>query len=110
MSKLSRKQDRKLLTEQTPVMIVISTKEDDKKSWMQAGQLYERIALTAEKDGIQTAPMAAAIQIGNFYQELQRILGVSSRPQMFFRLGYSAKLTPHSPRMFVVEVISHKSI
>ncbi|MFY9463206.1 MAG: hypothetical protein WAP52_03410 [Candidatus Sungiibacteriota bacterium] len=105
MSKLSRKQDRKLLTEQTPVMAVISTKEDDKKSRMQVGQLYERIALTAEKDGIKTAPMAAAIQIGNFYQELQRILGVSSRPQMFFRLGYSAKLTPHSPRLSEHEVV-----
>jgi len=104
MSKLSRKQDEKLLKEHTPVMVVISTKGDDAKTWMQAGKRYEHIALAAEHKGMNTAPMAAAIQIGDFYRELQKILDIT-RPQVFFRLGYAELLTPHSPR-FTAEAVS----
>lgn len=105
MNKLSRKQDEKLLKEHTPVMVVISSKEDNTKTWMEAGQCYESIALAAEKNNINTAPMAAAIQIGNFYQELQKNLGISFRPQVFFRMGYASKTTLHSPRLSVDKVI-----
>lgn len=104
MNKLSRKQDEKLLKEHTPMMAVISTKEDDHKAWMRVGQVYERIALEAERDGIKTAPMAAAVQIGEFYRDLQRVLDTSWRPQMFFRIGYAQKTTAHSPRLALDEV------
>lgn len=106
MNKLSRKQDEKLLKEYTPLMVVISTKEDSMKDWIQAGQMYERIVLTAEKNNIKTAPMAAAIQIGEFYRQLQKTLNISFRPQVFFRLGYASRPTPHSPRIIAGEVTS----
>jgi len=106
MSKLSRKQDEKLLKEHTPMIVIISTKEDDMKAWMQAGQRYEHIALAAEKEGMNTAPMAAAIQIGESYQELQNTLNTPFRPQVFFRLGYASQSTPHSPRIVSEEIIS----
>lgn len=105
INKLSRKQDEKILKEHTPMMAVISTKEDDHKAWMRVGQVYERIALDAERDGIKTAPMAAAVQIGEFYRDLQNALNIPWRPQMFFRIGYAQKTTDHSPRLFVEDVI-----
>ncbi len=105
MNRLSQKQDEKLLKEHTPMMIVISTQDDDPQSWMRAGQIYEHIALEAEKRGIKTAPMAAAIQIASFYKDLQKVLDCSLRPQIFFRVGYAAKLTAHSPRMSPEDVM-----
>jgi len=105
MSKLSRKQDEKLLKEHTPVMVVISTKGDDAKTWIQAGQHYERIALMAEQKGMNTAPMAAAIQIGEFYRGLQKVLDIPFRPQVFFRLGYAEKDMPSTPRLLSGYVI-----
>lgn len=105
MNKLMQKKDEKLLKEQTPVFIVISTKKDTPQSWMRAGRIYERIALGAEQENIKTAPMAAAIQIGEFYRGLQRVLRLSLRPQVFFRMGYTETITPHSPRLGAHEVI-----
>lgn len=105
MNKLSRKQDEKLLKEHTPLMVIISTKEDNAKNWMQAGQIYEQVALMAEKNNIKTAPMAAATQIGSFYQDMQKALGASFRPQVFFRIGYTPNAMPHSPRLSAEEVM-----
>lgn len=104
MNKLSHKQDEKLLKEHTPGMVVISTKGDNSGTWIQAGRIYEKIALMAERNNIKTAPMAAAIQIRDFYQDLQKTLNISYRPQIFFRIGYSDKITNHSPRLSVSEV------
>lgn len=106
MNRLSRRQDEKLLKEQTPMMVLISTREDNPKTWMEAGSRYERIALMAEQKDIKTAPMAAAIQIGDFYRHLQKILDTDLRPQFFFRIGYVTKATPHSPRIGARAVLS----
>ncbi|MBI3633196.1 MAG: nitroreductase family protein [Candidatus Vogelbacteria bacterium] len=107
VNKLSQKEDGRLLKEFTPVLVVISGAKDNKESWVRAGELYETIALMAEKEGIKTAPMAAVIQIGEFYKELQNCSKIEWRPLVFFRLGYSDKITKHSPRLSSGEVIKN---
>ena len=104
MSKLSKKKDDKLLKEHTPLFGIISTSEDREKDWIKTGQLYERIALEAERCNIKTHPLAAAIQIGEFYKELQNILQTAFRPQFFFRLGYYDKIVSPSPRLTAIKL------
>lgn len=99
MNKLTHKKDEKLLKHQTPVLLVITTKNDDCLAWLKAGQIYEKITLIATREGLSTAMWAAPIQIGEFYKDFQKILNTSFRPQAFFRLGYPKKLTKHSPRL-----------
>lgn len=105
MSKLSRKQDEALLKKFTPAHAIIATVRDEEESWLRAGALYERITLTAESEGIKTAVWAAPIQIGGYFKNFQRILNTSLRPQVFFRLGYTRAVTPHSPRLSAEETI-----
>jgi len=104
VNKLSQKSDRKLLKEGTPQLVVIATKEDDKKSWIKTGLTYEKIALEAERQGLSTAMWAAPIQIGEYYKDFQTILNTNLRPQAFFRLGKSSKQTKHSPRIPADEI------
>ena len=100
INKLHEKQDRALLTVHTPVMLIISSAHDTPEYWIRSGQLFERIALEAAAHSMQTNPMAAAIQIGEYYKELQTIIGTQQfRPQFFCRLGYAQSTTPHSPRL-----------
>mgnify|MGYP001613513513 CR=1 FL=1 len=99
MNRMSQKKDTALLKNHTPLFAIIATKEDDKKNWLKSGQLYEKIALEATALGIDTNVMAAGIQIGEFYKELQKILQTDYRPQIFFRMGYAVKPTKHSPRI-----------
>lgn len=94
----------KEMLENTPVFGIISS-EDNPLNWLKAGEIYEEIAIIAEKDGLATAVLAAPIEIGDNYQRLQDILKTNLRPQLFFRLGYPTKKFPKAPRRSLEEVI-----
>ncbi len=104
MNRLTRKKDEKLLKIHTPLFVVICTKNDNPLNWLKAGEIYQRIALIATRQKLQTAVWAAAIQIGSYYQVLQKILNTTLRPQVFFRLGYTNRVPAHSPRITAQEV------
>lgn len=99
MNKLSYKKDRILLKSHTPIFVIIATRNDDKLNWLKTGELYERIALIATREGLSTAMWAAPIQIGEYYRDFKEILETNFRPQAFFRLGYAVKTPSHSPRL-----------
>lgn len=105
INKLTRRHDEELLKEFTPLFVVISSREDNPANWIKSGQLFERIALEGERRDVKTAPLAAAIQIGDYFQDLRRILGEPYRPQVFFRMGYCDKSTLPSPRLSAEECL-----
>lgn len=108
VNRASRKKDEELLTKHTPTFVVLTTDRDDHEAWMRAGRIYERIALEAERRGIATAPMAAAIQTGEHYRRLQELIKTADRPQIFFRIGYAAAAPAHSPRIPAAKVTTLK--
>jgi len=105
MNKFSHKKDETLLKKHTPVFVIITARADDKPSWLKTGELYEKIALLAIREGLSTAMWAAPIQIGEYYCEFQKILQTDFRPQAFFRSGYAIKSTLHSPRLPAKELM-----
>lgn len=108
MSKLSNKQDEPLLKKFTPYMVMISAKGDTPKDWLAAGRVFQKIFLMAAAHNISIAVWAAPIQTGGYYKDLQKILNIDFRPQIFFRMGYAVKDTrAHSPRFTADEVIKH---
>ena len=106
MNKLSHKKDEALLKNHTPVFVVVATQKDDKINWIKTGQIYERIALLAVREGLLTAMWAAPIQIGEYHKDFQKVLNTEFRPQAFFRLGYASKKMSHSPRLPARNVIT----
>ena len=105
MSTLSNKKDESIL-KTTPYFFVISTKYDNPENWIKAGRIYERIALTAMAEGISTAVWGAPIQIKEYYKEIQEVLHIDYRPQVFFRVGYPQKdVIQHSPRLSIQDVL-----
>lgn len=109
MSKLSKRQDEPLLKQFTPYMVVISAKADTVKDWLAAGRVFQKMFLVAAAHNISFAPWAAPIQIGEYYKDLQKIINLDFRPQMFFRMGYAVKeMRAHSPRFTAEEVIKYE--
>lgn len=106
MSRISRTQDTELLKKHTPMMCIISTRDDNEASWIKVGQIYEQLALYATHIGISTATMAAPIQIGEFYTDIQKTLKTSFRPQYFCRVGYTNMNVHKSPRLMEKSVIT----
>ncbi|MDO8493199.1 MAG: nitroreductase family protein [bacterium] len=105
MNKLSRSQDEALLKDHTPYFVIITSEADNRESWIKTGQIFESIALMVGREGANTAPMAAAIQIGEHYKRLQKILGTGLRPQFFFRMGFADLPVHHSPRLGLDDVL-----
>ena len=99
--KLTRNKDLNVLIEHTPVFIFLSTKEDAKTSWLDAGRMFQRMLLEAERDGLHTSISA----VPHPSSELRAILGTAYYPQIFFRVGYANKVPQHSPRLASSQVI-----
>lgn len=105
MSKKTIKKDDALLKKFTPSFVIISTAVDDKISWIKVGQLFERIWLKAVSRGLSCAPLAAPVQVGEYFKEIQKILNLKHRPQIFFRMGYCDNSVKHSPRLDIADVL-----
>jgi glycerol-3-phosphate cytidylyltransferase-like family protein len=88
----------------SPVVVIISG-NDSILDWVKAGQAYERIVLDATTRGIRSATMAAAIETGQNYKKLMRILNSKKRPLVMFRLGYCEKVPKPTPKRTVEEII-----
>jgi len=84
---------------------LISSKTDDKLSWVKTGQVFERLALTATSLDIRIQVGSDICQIPELRKKLQAIIpGMKEIPQMPFRLGY-AEPEKHTPRRSLEEVL-----
>lgn len=95
---LQGKKDQHLI-ENSPLIGIITSLNDDEASWLEVGMTYETLALTATIENINVTPLAAMIEKRRFRNKLRRALGIKNGvPQMFFRLGYSENIPYHTPR------------
>ena len=86
-------------------LMVIASERDDRKSWVDVGRSFERIALTLTSLGIMNAHHNQPCEVPRLRTQLGRELGLgSSHPQLLLRIGYAEPL-PHSPRRPVEEVL-----
>lgn len=88
-----------------PAFGVISTVHDNPEAWVKAGQVFERIALKATALDAAVQPLVSPIHDGNHYQDIQKVLGITERPQFIFRIGLPAFSAPHTPRLTVEETV-----
>ena len=100
--KLIKKREEELLKKYTPVLAIISTKEDSNLAALKAGQTLARVTLEAERQKVQTAMSAVPLNP----KELRGIIHTTFRPQLLLRMGYANQIPKHSPRFTVSEVLT----
>lgn len=101
----SQKKMHMPLLEQAPVYLILSSNEDVPAGWLRVGEIFERIAIEAQKQNLKTGLLAAPIEIGEHPQKLQKVLGLAGRPQMFCRVGFTANVPEPSPRLELDEIL-----
>ncbi len=106
LAKKSKQKDLELLTNHTPYIGVLLSKEDNKNNWTKVGQSLERIWLTATQNDLALGPLAAAAQLEIYRQKVKHILGTNLFPQAIFRLGYPKTNAAHSPRFLINKLLS----
>ncbi len=79
-------------------LMVIFSEKNDKKSWIDVGRSFERIALTMTTLNIENAHLNQPCEVPQFKVKLQQHLALgSAHPQLLLRIGYAEPL-PRSPR------------
>lgn len=106
LSKISKSKDFNLLKKSTPLILVLSTRDDTKESWVESGKALENLWLKITKLGLSCSALAAAVQVPNYREEIKKILKINTNPQIILRCGYSKNPITHSPRFLLSELIS----
>lgn len=118
ISKGQTKKDSEMLLS-APALVALASRADDRKSHVMAGQIFERIALTATSLGMAVHPMSQILQVPEIKAELRELLEVPDVkaavaklspeehvfPQQTFRLGYAEPEKEHTPRRLLEDVL-----
>jgi nitroreductase len=118
ISKRQTKKDSEMLLS-APALVALASAADDRKSQVIAGQIFDRIALTATSLGIAIHPMSQILEVPETKAELRQLLEVPEVkadvaklspeedvfPQHTFRLGYAEPEKEHTPRRPLEEVL-----
>jgi hypothetical protein len=103
---LNRKMDEDVFINHTPAYIMLSSNNDEPAIWLRIGEIFQELALYAERSGISLAPWQAPVQINDHYKKLNAIIDSKFRPQFLMRAGTPFnKDVKHSPRLPIEEVI-----
>ncbi len=84
---------------------VITASENNPLTWFLTGEMFEKIAIEAQKNNIKVGILTAPTEIETYSQKLKKILGTSNTLQMFFRLGFTEKTPIFSPRLPINKII-----
>jgi hypothetical protein len=67
--------------------LALSTRDDDARAWITAGQAVQRVLLEATQLGLAASFMTQSLEIPQLRTETQECLGVGGIPQVILRLG-----------------------
>jgi nitroreductase len=106
LSRATKKQDKKILSDHTPAIAILTTKANKEDLWLEAGQIFQNLWLQATKENIRFSPLAAAAQIPKYSNKVKELLNTDYEPAILFRLGYTEKKILHSPRLPVNDLLN----
>lgn len=92
------------IAEDSPVLAVLGTTEDEPSAWLAAGQALEAALLHATAAGASASFLNQPIEVPELRPRLRDALGVAGHPQLLIRLGYGP-LTEPEPRRPVRDVL-----
>jgi hypothetical protein len=94
------------LLNSTLMLGFITSSENDRTGQVRAGQLLERVWLTATARNIRVQPMSQALEVPQIKAELAKLVpDKGSYLQQTFRLGYAPPETELTPRRPLKEVL-----
>ena len=91
-----------------PVVGVICTRENDRRTFVRAGQLLQRVFLKATAHGLALQPMSQTIEVPETKRAMRDLVSAHREwiPQQPFRLGFAAERPKeHTPRRAVADVL-----
>ena len=74
----------------SPLVALLSSRDDLATDAVQAGEAYMRLALMAESKGIRVQPVSQVLEVSDTRAEVAKLFSLGERvPQHLFRMGYA---------------------
>ncbi|OGM22002.1 hypothetical protein A2863_03945 [Candidatus Woesebacteria bacterium RIFCSPHIGHO2_01_FULL_38_9b] len=90
-----------------PLICVISSKNDDPKTWLEIGRMFEALTLCFEASNVDTSIFVAALEIDSLRKQVKKISKARYEPRFLFCAGYIIGEIKHTPRNDVEEILMH---
>ena len=83
----------------SPVLAVLGTEQDDRASWLAAGQALSAILLRARVEDVSASFLSQTVEIPSTRAKLESLTGCKGAPQIVLRLGFGREVraTPRRP-------------
>lgn len=88
-----------------PLLLVLATKSDEKKDWIEAGQALQRMLLEGADRGLAAGYLNQPCQLDSLRPKLQMTTLPEHYPQLIVRMGQPKEPLPESVRRSAEEVI-----
>ncbi len=91
----------------SPVVIVLTSQNDDRKSWLAIGQVMEEFMVRASAADMATSIYTAAIEMPGMRGEVSKVLKLNknNKPQILFCVGYPSAPLPYSVRKNISKML-----
>ena len=103
-AKARAERDKELVLN-SPVLAVVVSKNDTVEEWIDAGKVYEQLALELTKMGLSNGFFNTVVELKGRREKLAKTLGVKGKVQMLLRIGYSTSRGKLSTRRPLEEVL-----
>jgi hypothetical protein len=106
-SKIAREKANKDedIAKNTPLFIVLSTKNNETGDWIKAGEMYGEIILTFQKLGLTSGVLGSITELTGIKKELTKHLKIEGFVQLVLSAGYAKVEVPETPRRPLMEMI-----
>ncbi|HYQ82236.1 MAG TPA: nitroreductase family protein, partial [Anaeromyxobacteraceae bacterium] len=96
-ARASREEIDRRLDEQTRTLILLSTRDEGPRDWLDAGRAMQRFLLRATASGMVVSFLSQPLEVPDVRRRLRREVGEKGHPQVLMRVGYGPAPRP-SPR------------
>ena len=93
------------MTRSSALVAVVATSIDDIDHWINAGRVYEELALTAAFNGLSNGIIGSLVQLTGMRNELSSLLNIPEHIQMVLTIGYPQVKVPSTPRRPLAELL-----
>jgi len=89
----------------SPIIIAVATKEDKIKDWIEAGGVFETLALKLTSLGLNSGFFNTVVQLKNPRNNIAKIFKINGVVQMLLRVGYAKEKMIRTQRRPIDEVL-----
>lgn len=89
-----RQEVERRLDEQTRTLLLLSSRDDGPRDWLEVGRSMQRVLLQSAAEGLAVSFLSAPIEVPEVRRRLRRELGDPGHPQILLRVGHGPSSRP----------------